>query len=204
MNEENYKGKTCKQLGWKEGDTFKMSVNMDKENFRDYGLSVGDVVTLVEDDNSCLPIYKDKQGDDICLYDYEVEKIVEPTPEIKKLQEEHAAQTSSLTLSGVATSIADLRNTNPTEFDAMVKGCVIGAAEDIGVENAVKAITKIHTPYICPLQSLLKDFHKGHDISVVITREGYSLEFDNYTFTDLTLEKLTDKLELFNKLFPNE
>lgn len=203
MNTKNYRGKTCKELGWKEGDTFKMSVNMDKENFEDYGLSVGDVVTLVEDDNSCLPIYKDKQGDDICLYDYEVEKI-DNISEIKKLQDEQIAQTASLTLSGVANTIADLRNTNPTEFDAMVKGCVIGAAEDIGVENAVKAITKIHTPYICPLQHLLKDFHKGHDVAVVLTREGYSLDFDNYSFTDLTLEKLTDKLELFKKLFPNE
>ena len=180
MNEENYKGKTCKQLGWKEGDTFKMSVNMDKENFRDYGLSVGDVVTLVEDDNSCLPIYKDKQGDDICLYDYEVEKI-DNISEIKKLQDEQIAQTASLTLSGVANTIANLRNTNPTAFDAMTK-----------------------QSDTCSLHSLLQDFHKGHDVAVVLTRDGYSLEFDNYSFTELTLEKLTDKLELLKKLFPNE
>lgn len=180
MNEENYKGKTCKELGWKEGDTFKMSVNMDKENFEDYGLSVGDVVMLVEDDNSCLPIYKDKQGDDICLYDYEVEKI-DNISEIKKLQDEQIAQTVSLTLSGVANTIANLRNTNPTAFDAMTK-----------------------QSDTCSLHSLLQDFHKGHDVAVVLTRDGYSLEFDNYSFTELTLEKLTDKLELLKKLFPNE
>lgn len=177
MNTKDYRGKTCKELGWKEGDTFKMSVNMDKENFEDYGLSVGDVVTLVEDDNSCLPIYKDKQGDDICLYDYEVEKI-DNISEIKKLQDDFIAQT---TLSGVATSIADLRNANPTAFDAMTK-----------------------QSDTCSLHSLLQDFHKGHDVAVVLTRDGYSLEFDNYTFTDLTLEKLTDKLELLKKLFLNE
>ena len=187
MNKENYKGKTCKELGWKEGDTFKMSVNMDKENFGDYGLSVGDVVTLVEDDNSCIPIYKDKQGDDICLYNYEVEKI-DNISEIKKLQEEQIAQSLLFTLTDMFTSLADYRN---------IKRSWI--AENIDAENATTKQSDT-----CSLHSLLQDFHKGHDVAAVLTRDGYSLEFDNYTFSDLTLEKLTDKLELLKKLFPNE
>lgn len=67
MNE----GKTCKELGWKAGDKFRVLAD------DVIGTTKGDIVTLSRDDSSTCPYFKCKNGYVVCIFTHRVEKLSE-------------------------------------------------------------------------------------------------------------------------------